>query len=320
MYVDSTSPREAFATSSCTINNGIPNTCTLKNTAPKGYALTPAFIENSAVLEFSTDDKALIKQWTANQRLFYNSTLKFRIEIEGNRCKATSKYPKATPALLDEVIFGPTSFMLNENPQHYFLRSYRAYRVSNVSGIDWSVNVTASLDKSRNKTSLTSMLMREKDYFTWADQCITNCKPPENLALRNTVCRGTYCARKYRGLGAKRGSYRLLVSYPEISSFMANSSLGETAPVKTRFKKQIVKTEIWPKVWSLEPSLQEGAKDRLVWADAEAPAPAPDAEEAVASEDQDAGEARSYMPDDTPLIKPLVNLPWNSELKHLTNG
>ncbi|KAL4523543.1 hypothetical protein Ndes2437B_g00137 [Nannochloris sp. 'desiccata'] len=278
VYIDSTSPREAFVSSSCTIGKGAADSCTLKNTAPKGKALTPAFRENSAVLEFFTTDKALIEQWSANQRLYYNSTLKFKLEIEGTRCRDPNKYPKETPALLDEVAFGPTSYMLNENPKHYFLRSYRAYRVSNVSGINWSVNVTKSMHRSGNKTRLTSMLMRESDYFTWADQCTTNCKPPENLALPKTVCKGLYCARKIRGLG----------------------------PIK----------EIWPRVWSLQPVLQrqeeQEVKDEGIWTDSEAPAP--DADEAVALEDQGAGEARSYMPDDTPLFKPPVALPWNSEV------
>lgn len=299
----------------------------MENVAPKGYALTPAFRENSAVLEFSTTDKKLMDEWRANQRLPWRYTLKFRMDIEGTRCKNPDKYPKATPALLDEVAFGASSFMLNENPQHYFLRTYRAYKVTNVTGIDWSVKVTESLHKSGNKSRITSMLMREKDYFAWADECRTSCRPPVDLALRNTVCKGLDCARRFRGLGPKRGSYRLLVSYPVITSFLANASFGDNAPVDTRFKDQIVRTEIWPRRWGLEPlsrrQEEPGAKEAVLLDDGEAPAP--DAEEAEASQDQNAGEARSYMPDDmpdedTPLIKPIANLAWSSEAKQSANG
>lgn len=321
VYVDSTSPREAFAMAGCTVGKGAATSCKLKNTAPQGYALTPSFRENSAVMEFFTTDKALIEQWNTSQRLTYNSTLKFKLEIEGTRCRDAKKYPAETPALLDEVTFGPTSYMLNENPKHYFLRTYRAYRVSNVTGIDWSVNVTKSMDKSGNTTRLTSMLMREQDYFTWADKCITNCTTPDSLAIPHTLCKGHFCSGRIRGLGAKSGAYRLLVSYPEVSSFVWNSSFSNKEEVETRYKKQMVKVEIWPKSWSLEPIAQPVEQDLAL-----APSPADAVEEednsgdeqATALDDEEdqgagAGEARIYMPDDTPLFKPPVALAWKTE-------
>jgi hypothetical protein len=326
VYLDSTSPRESFVTAGCTVGRGAGDSCILKNTAPKGTALTPFFKQNAAVMEFFTTDKALIDQWNTSGRLSYNSTLKFKLEIEGTRCRDPKNYPKETPALLDEVAFGPTSYMLNENPKHYFLRTYRAYKVSNVSGIDWSVNVTKSMDKSGNKTRLTSMLMRESDYFTWAsNNCTTNCTPPEDLALPHTICKGLVCTRKIRGLGATSGAYRLLVSYPELTSFISNSSFSNTAEVETRYKKQLAKVEIWPKVWSLDTVLQQQqlVTDEKGEAPAPAPAPAraPAPEKKNGSADEEdvavdsSGEARIYMPDeaDTPLFKPPIVLSWNSE-------
>jgi hypothetical protein len=288
-YIDSTSPREAFMTSTCTLGNGAGDSCRLKNTAPKGKALTPSFRTNSALVDFYATDKDLIDQWKKNQRLHYNSTLKIKLELAGERCRDPLKYPKERPALLDEVVFGPLDYMLDEQPKkNYFLRSYRAYRIANVTGIDWSVNVTKSLDKSTNKTPLTTMLMREKDYFTWSDTCITNCTAPENLAMPHTLCKGVYCAGKIRGLGAVKGAYRLLVSYPEVSSFIWNSSFAETASVKTKYNKELVKVEILPREWSFQQN----------------------------AEDQGAGKARIYMPDDEadyPLFKPPMNLGWNSD-------
>jgi hypothetical protein len=330
LNVDSTSPRESFVTAGCTLGKGAANSCKLTNTAPKGKALTPSFKENAAVIEFFTTDKDLIKQYNDTKRLSYNSTLKFKLEFEGTRCRDTEPYPKETPALLDQVVFGPTSYMLNETPKRYFLRTYRAYRVSNVTGIDWSVDVLKSMEKSGNKTRLTSFLMREQDYFTWADKCITNCTPPEDLALPHTICKGLACTGKIRALGAANGAYRLLVSYPEISSFISKSSFSNTEEVETRFKKELVKVEIWPKAWAFNPVVldlqdaqEEVAADEQAIGEesvvAFAPDPAPEPALAPAPgpgrapSPSGAGVARIYMPDeseadDAPLFKPPVIL------------
>lgn len=254
-WTNSEFPKESFVTSSCTAGQGATDTCRMKNTAPKGLALNPAFKSNSIVMDFSTTDKTLIEQFNTSQRLNYPLTLKFKLEIEGTRCINPDKYPAEGPAILDKVAFGPSAFMLNENRNHYFLRTYKAYRVANVTGIDWSVNVTKSMVKSGKKTKMTVMLMRESDYFNWTDnQCTTNCTPPVAYALPNSVCKGISCSGRIRGLGAKTGAYRLLVSYPEIASVDWNSTFSNTAPIQIwpKYKKQMVKVEIWPKSWSLQ--------------------------------------------------------------------
>jgi hypothetical protein len=294
-------PRDSFVTSSCTAGQGAADLCKMQNTAPKGFALTPAFKENSVIMDFSTTDKALIEEFNKTSRLSYLSTLKFMLEVEGTRCTDPKKYPRETPAIADKVAFGPSAYILNKQVKPYYLRTFKAYRVQNVTGIDWAVNVTKSMVESGKTTPMISMLMRETDYLKWLEtDCTTNCTPPADKALVNSYCKGLSCKRKIRGLGASSGAYRLLVSYPEIASFTWNETFSDTGPVNIwpKFKKQMVKVDVWPRVWALgeppatgqaesaEPGMEEGApvpapapskatSKSPVKAPAKAPAPAP---------------------------------------------
>ena len=120
------------------------------------------------------------------------------------------------------------------------------------------------------------------------------------------------------------------MSYPEISSFISNSSFSNTEEVETRFKKELVKVEIWPKAWAFNPVVldlqdaqEEVAADEQAIGEesvvAFAPDPAPEPALAPAPgpgrapSPSGAGVARIYMPDeseadDAPLFKPPVIL------------
>jgi len=316
---DSVFSEDSFVASGCTAGQGATKTCKMKATAPQGHARSPAFESNAIVMDFSTTDKARIEQFNTFQRLLFPSRLIFKLEIEGTRCTNPNRYPAEGPAILDKVAFGPSDYMLDGNPSHYFLRTYKAYKVVNVTGIDWSVNVTKSMVKSGKKTKMTVMLMRESDYINWAEnECTTNCTPPVAYALPNSVCSGVLCSGRIRGLGPVTGAYRLLVSYPEIASVNWDSTYSNTAPtmIWPKYKKQMVNVEIWPKSWSLQdrvldpvvplPVKQEdiaGKEDEAVVAEEEAPVE----EETVIDEEEKAiVEGEEVIEDQETAIAPTT--------------
>jgi len=246
---------DAFVTSGCSAGQGATRMCNMSTTAPEGLALTPAFESNAIVMDFFTTDQTRIEQFDENERLNFRQLLRFNLNIEGTRCKNPEKYPTEGPAILDEVAFGPSDYMLDATPSRYFLRTFKAYKVSNVTGIDWSFNVTESMAESGLKTNMTAMLMRESDYINWKEnECTTKCTPPVEFAYPKSVCTGTACTGKIRGLGAKAGMYRLLVSYPEIASVNWNSTYSNTGPVDIlpELMKQMVTVEIQPQSWAFQ--------------------------------------------------------------------
>ncbi len=257
-YSDANAPRLDFRTATCTLSPGVfgPSACELRLTAPKGYARHPDFINNAAVMEFFATDPSLSEQWASNGRLAADSALRFRLDIEGTRCGAGLRgTPPQTPAILDRLIFGPSSYQFSERPAPYFLLSYRTYRVSNVSGADWTVAVTRSLVRSGSKTPLTSLLMRDEDYVMWSRGCDSRCAPPPKvMALKGTYCEGVMCKRGFRGLGAKTGLYRLWVGYPQVAAHDWNGAYSRGGPVATPFHRQMVEVEMWPRGWGLAPA------------------------------------------------------------------
>lgn len=201
-----------------------------------------------------------MRQWRESGRLNSTNTLKFKMELQGHRCRTPATTPAPTPMVRDQVLFGPTSFLLNQDPKHYYLLSYRSYRLTNVTGANWTVRIPATLSAGGKRTKMVSMLMREVDYIKWSGKiCNKTCLPPTDLALPGTLCFDYKCARKATGLGSKAGAYRLLVSYPEIYTFDWGGSYANSKPVKTIYNKQLVKVDVWPQSWDLAPLPQAAA-------------------------------------------------------------
>ena len=232
------------------VQRGKLGACTLKLTAPEGYAKDPPFKKSSVVMEFFTTDRDLIRQYSVNKRLNASSTLKFKIVTTGIRC-AVEK-PPLTPAVSDAILFGPSAYLMtNSQPKHYYLQTYRAYKVSNVTGASWTVKVAESFSASGKKTKMTSFIIRDKEYKAWQSTCNTTCEPPVKAAMPDTLCSNYTCTGSVSGLGGKAGVYRLFVSYPNISSYYNPASYSNIGPVKTEFNRQLVRVEIWPKNWAL---------------------------------------------------------------------
>ena len=178
------------------------------------------------------------------------ATVKLTLDMEGIRCSDPLNRPPPTPAVFDQVLFGPTPFQFNAGPNHYYLFSYRSYQVVNVTGIDYSVQITQSLETSGNTTRLTSMVLKESEFQIWRSKCATTCYPPGGRALGNTLCKGSACSKQVRNLD-KNVKYRVLVTYPKISSVEWAGSYSADTPVATPFNKQMVQVEIKPRYWGL---------------------------------------------------------------------
>ena len=132
---------------------------------------------------------------------------------------------------------------------------------------------------------MASMLLREVDYINWSSKiCNKTCLPPTELALPGTLCFDYQCEKSATGLGSKAGAYRLLVSYPEISTFDWSGSYADSRPVKSIYNKQLVKVEVWPQSWDLE---------ALPQATVAAPLPSVNSTTTAAVADQVIGEPRN---------------------------
>ena len=201
----------------------------------------------------------LIAQWNAGETLNDASLLKFKLQASLKHC-SLAKYPPATPAIDDYVQFGPSDYILQYylDPAYkymkpYYLLTYRAYKITNVKSANWTVSIPKSLEKTGAKTKMTVLLIDALQYIGWADSCKTTCAPPIKQAVNGTVCTDYTCVGKMAGLdGPNQNEYRLLVSYPTISSVEYPNSFS-TKPMTSTFNKQMVRTKIFATRWDLPP-------------------------------------------------------------------
>jgi len=127
--------------------------------------------------------------------------------------------------------------------------SYRAYRLANITGADWSVTVTKSLTLDNSTTDLTVFLLKEEDYLKAAN--ISMGPPPFGLALPDTLCISTSCQGSVRHLGSQRGVYRLWISYPNYYNYAWDGSYSLTSPVTVPYAQQVVEVSVTAKHWRL---------------------------------------------------------------------
>jgi len=249
-------PGVSMTSSGCTVGKGAPSKCTAEIVAPEGYALTPAFKKNAAIMDFFTSDLKLIDQWRKNGSLSPANALSFEMTATFKRCRP-NKYPVSPGAITDRTWFGRTSYNLFDNKQRgTFLQTYRAYRLANVSGADWQVSVGKALTAG-SKTHLAVMVLREADYLKWSNDCkkTKSCAPPFTRAIRGTSCQGLKCNGRVRHLGGRTGVYRLIVAYPEVCSVdnPACYTLNKPQTLSTAFAKELVSVAVQPKEWVLPP-------------------------------------------------------------------
>ena len=233
--------------------------CSANVTAPPALALRAPYSTTGIFISFFATDPSLINQYRTTGKLAVN--LVYKLEVTQQRCPPGPASPPPNPAISDIIQYGPTDYYL-QTPRlpgtqfikPYFLLSYRSYKISKMLGADWRVTVTKTLEGAVDlavKTNMTSLLMTEGDWVRWSEkQCRTKCGPPLKFALPNTLCVGTQCIGKARGLDPKK-SYRLVVSYPRVHSYYWNNSYSATGPVPTEFTRQMVRTQIIAKDWRL---------------------------------------------------------------------
>ena len=246
-YMD---PTRSFTFSGCQTGT----VCVVNQTIPKNVFPTATFRNTGMTFTVLTTDPVLINQFNTNG--YVDETYPFKLELETTYTTPAGN-PPATPALTDTVQFGPTDYIMDEisptNPkQHYSVVTYKSYEVSNVAEARWKVTVGASIPSSGKKTSMTSMLMTEKNYYQYLGKCSTTCKPPTTLAIKGTVCTGLTCSGRATSLITTE-KYRLVVSYPTITS-LSSTKAYSTKPMTSTFNKQMVKTEISGRGWKLSPT------------------------------------------------------------------
>jgi len=241
-YLD---PKKSFSFSGCQTGTK----CELKQTVPKNAFPSATFRKSGVIFTGLLTDKIFINQFNAQGHLDDTYPLKLRVETT----MTTAGKPASTPALSDLVEFGPTSYFMDSiykpDDNHYSVVTYKSYEISNVKQASWKVRVGASLASSRKRTKLTSMLMTEGAYNQYFDECKTTCKPPTSLAIKGTVCTGLACSKRAKSLSTSQ-KYRLLVSYPTITS-LSSAGAYSTSPMTSTFNKQKVKTEIFGRGWKM---------------------------------------------------------------------
>ncbi|KAG7674957.1 hypothetical protein Ndes2526B_g07800 [Nannochloris sp. 'desiccata'] len=243
-YMD---PKRSFTFSGCQTGK----TCELKQTVPKNAFPSASFLKSGVIFTAMSTDPVLNNQYNTNG--YVDDTYPFKLRLETTTTTAAGK-PAATPAISDLVQFGPTSYVMDtispmNGKQHYSLVTYKSYEISNVKEASWKVLVGASLASNRKKTNMTSMLMTESSYNGYFAKCKATCSPPTALAIKGTVCTGVACSKRAKLLSTS-GKYRLLVSYPTITS-LSSAKAYSTSPMTSTFNKQMVKTEIFGKGWKL---------------------------------------------------------------------
>lgn len=237
------------STSACTVGLGLPLDCLVKNVPPKGYAQSPLFVNITNLITFNIRDVKLAQQVQKNNGLLDKQvplTMKYTFYRAG-----------ASPAPV-ETNYASTSLSLGSfttNTGEFYLDTYYPYRVRNVSGISWDVNVTKSLEANGSTTPLTVFLMKEADYNIWsAEGCKTTCKPPTKLAIKDTLCSGLKCSGRAKNLDGNK-QYRLLISYPTIYGYEWAENRSTDGPIENPFSEQVVGVAIRAKNYVLGDAL-----------------------------------------------------------------
>lgn len=206
---------------------------------------------------FITADPRLIDQYTRNGRLDEDSKIIFTLETQAYRCLDPSLPPvkKATPALYDNVIFGPSPFQLTATRDRFYsLTTFRKYLITHMTGVDWNVRVPRSLaPDGKSKSPLTVMLIREDDLNEWSNGCSNICYPPAHKALRGSLCNGLYCSGNVRGLSPGT-RYYLWVSNLEAWGPRFDGPKSSTTPFQAPFPPQKIETVIVPMDWNFPDS------------------------------------------------------------------
>jgi hypothetical protein len=253
-------PKRSFTFSGCQTGT----TCELKQTVPKNAFPSASFLKSGVIFTGMSTDPVFIKQYNTNGYL--DDTYPFKLRLETTAITAAGK-PAATPAIFDNVQFGPTSYVMDtispsNNKQHYSVVTYKSYEISNVKQASWKATVGASLAPSRRKSLITAMLLTEAAYNQYLAKCKTTCSPPTALAIKGTVCTGFSCRGMAKSLSTSQ-KYRLLVSYPTITS-LSSSRAYSNLPMTSTFNKQMVKTEIFVKGWKLSAKKSRAALSSAV--------------------------------------------------------
>lgn len=209
-------------------------------------------------------DTQQIRELTNEGALYQSDPFKIRQQMEFLKCsRATPLAP--VPAIRDTVAFGATPFSTwQESAQNgFYYLSYRAYRITNVTGADWTVNVRRTLDPGMQQTPLTVFLLSDQDYATYLYDHNTTGNPPLAYALPNTLCNSTTCTGMARNLGPSTGVYRLWVSYPQFTQYTYPGSYGSQVPPYWPYADQLVDVTVQAKNWSLKKVAAVGAGARV---------------------------------------------------------
>jgi hypothetical protein len=250
-YMD---PKRSFTFSGCQTGT----TCELKQTVPKNVFPSKTFRASGVIFTAMTTDPVLINQFNTNGHV--DDTYPFKLRFETTTTTAAGS-PAATPAISDTIQFGPTDYIMDgispfDANKRYSVVTYKSYEISNVAEASWKVNVGTSLAANLKKTNITSMLLTEKSYYRffglkqqYLGKCTSTCSPPTSLAIKGTVCTGLACSKSAIKLDTTQ-KYRLLVSYPSITSLGSETAYSEK-PMTSKFNKEMVKTEVSGKGWKL---------------------------------------------------------------------
>jgi len=253
-------PDIPMSSAACTASKGAPLSCTAEIVAPKGYALDPNFVENTATLDFFTSDYKMIAEFSRNGVLARDQALELTTTYEYLKCNVKGQKNPKGPMISDSVWFGITSYqMYNNFDKGYFDLSYRTYKISRSKRVRWDFNVTRTIGK-KPPTKLVTFLMRESDYQKWSSKCI-KCYAPTELAIKGTLCEGTKCYVDKKYLGWKNGEYRVFVGYPEVCNAFNDLCYNDRTPstLKHGYTKELVDININPSLKLPKPS-----KSRLV--------------------------------------------------------
>ena len=229
------------------------STCNTTTTFPENYSAVAPFNAMVVTQDFMFKDSKLIAMLRNNSTLDKESTIRFRIQASKTRCNTLPEYPPATPAISDEVKFGTSDFFdfKGVTADHYFLTTYKTYLVSNVTGVQYRVEVANSLEQNHQRTRMSTFMMKEGDYQIWAGAKKSGglIPPPEQSALEGSTCRSFLCKMTVGNLRSSQ-QYRLFVSYPNLI-FVGSEAFSEKAPLVNprNYARQTVRVEIFANSW-----------------------------------------------------------------------
>lgn len=248
------------------MGKGTINSCSNTIIPPSGYAKNPSFNNNAYSIDFTATDPRLIKQLIAFAAVQPMDAFTVAQESEFYLCSQPSASLRNSTGIRDSTFFGNSAYGNWPEAQQagYFFLSYRAYRLSNITGADWNVTVVKQLKKGLKQVPLTVMLLYDEDYVTYLSTNNETAIAPSELAINSTLCVGISCQGSARNLGSKSGVYRLWVSYPVYSHYIWDGSYSKSEPVPTPNGKQLVDVIITPRTWNLGNATNTSSRKR-VW-------------------------------------------------------